>query len=403
MRSSLAPRRLKSLYQQGTKFARLALGVRARAPREVQLEVTNRCNLDCDMCPRIVLLQVPEVDMTRETLEVVLDRFEESPASSITLTGWGEPLMHHDFFGFVDRINERLPETEVGFTTNAHLLSKGIVRKILERPIGKINVSLEELPWEDAPAHLPPSRAETDERSDPRKGDINHVARDGHPTPPKVIDHLRHLLESRNAQAARGEQAPEIRLQVVLFPNSEETTLRLVDFAADLGFQAVNLVRLDVRGRPDLKRPSYEEERHLIALARARAEARGIPLGSVNDHGHILRLASQNDGFCMRLDSYVYIDVAGNVAPCCLLRGHRLGNLAEESLDEVWNSPAFKRFYGPGPHPACDGCDAFMHSYADQSPTANSLPSDRAGESRSGTLSDSREKRPTGPSIGETT
>lgn len=385
MRSALAPRRLKSLYtqvsRQGAKFARLALGVRARAPREVQLEITNRCNLDCDMCPRLVLLQVPEVDMQRETLEAVLDRFEENPAHSITLTGWGEPLMHHDFFGFVDRIHERFPQTDIGFTTNAHLLTKRIVKQILERPIGRINVSLEELPWDEAPAHLPPARADQEGHEiNHMKGDINHIAQNGHPTPPKVVDHLRHLLNERNAMAARGEPAPEIRLQVVLFPNSAETTARLVDFGAGLGFQAVNLVRLDVRGRPDLTRPTYEEERELIALARARAEAGGIPLGSVNDHGHILRLASHDDEFCMRLDSYVYIDVEGNVAPCCLLRGHRLGNLVEESLDSVWNSPEFKRFYGPGPHPACDGCDAFMHRYTDQSDITERKPASSIGE-----------------------
>jgi MoaA/NifB/PqqE/SkfB family radical SAM enzyme len=165
-------------------------------------------------------------------------------------------------------------------------------------------------------------------------------------------------------------------LQVVLFPGSEETTLRLIDFAADLGFQAVNLVRLDVRGRPDLSRPGYSEERRLISLSRARAEVRGVPLGSVNDHGVILRSASHSDRFCIRLDSYIYVDVEGNVAPCCLLRDHRLGNLVESSLESIWDSPEFKRFYGPGVHPACEGCDAFMHNYKEP-PRSRTLPTAR--------------------------
>ncbi|MGE0708846.1 MAG: radical SAM protein [Planctomycetota bacterium] len=360
----LLPRPLEMVYRNGTKLARLALGVRSRLPREVQLEVTNRCNLDCDMCPRLTLLKVPEVDMSRETLEAILDRFEQAPPYSITLTGWGEPLMHQDFFAFADRIAARLPETDLGFTTNGHLLTRRVGEQVLaRRAITRINVSLEELPWEDATAQGP---LPEDERSgNPQKGGINYVARDGHPTPPKVVEHLRSFLAARNAQAARGEPAPEVRLQVVLFPDSEETTRRLIDFGADLGFQAVNLVRLDVRGRPDLRRPGYEEERALIAMARARAKERGIPLGSVNDHGRLLRLASHDDQFCMRLDSYIYVDVEGHVAPCCLLRGHRLGDLTRQDLAEVWTSPEFKRFYGPGPHPACEGCDAFLHRYAD--------------------------------------
>jgi MoaA/NifB/PqqE/SkfB family radical SAM enzyme len=158
----------------------------------------------------------------------------------------------------------------------------------------------------------------------------------------------------------------------VLFPRSARVNDRLIDFAADLGFQAVNLVRLDVRGRPDLERPSWEEERTLIELARERAERRGIPLGSVNDHGLLLRTASRNDSFCMRLDNYIYVDVHGNVAPCCLLRGHHVGNLVQQPLDEVWGGDALKSFYGPGVHPACVGCDAFLDGYADAQAQATS-------------------------------
>jgi len=354
--------RLKTFYRNSAKLTRLALGVRRDMPREVQLEVTNRCNLDCDMCPRLTLLKVPEVDMSEETFRSVLDRLEAPEA--ITLTGWGEPLMHPGLFDFLDEAKARFPGCDVGFTTNGHLLAPKVIDRILERPISRINVSLEELPWEDAFAV--PAAAADGRTGNPLKGWDNRVARDGHPTPPKVVDHLRELLARRHAQAARGEPAPEVRLQVVLFPDSADIVQRLVDFAADLGFQAVNLVRLDVRGRPDLRRPTWEEERELIALARTRAEARGVSLGSVNDHGWILKLASQGDRFCMRLDNYIYVDVHGNVAPCCLLRGHHLGNLREQSLEEVWSSPEFKRFYGPGVHPACEGCDAFTNHYADQ-------------------------------------
>lgn len=346
--------RLTQLARNGRKLARLALGVRARRPREVQIEVTNRCNLDCDMCPRLTLLQVPEVDMTRATFEAVLVRLDAP--EQITLTGWGEPLMHPELLGFLDLATARFPRADVGFTTNGHLLTERVARQVLERRVARINVSLEELPWEDAPARG---------GGDPKKGGDNLVARDGHATPPKVVAHLRRFLELRRERAAAGAPVPEVRLQVVLFPGSEATTLRLVDFAADLGFCAVNLVRLDVRGRPDLARPSWEEERRLIQAARARARERGVPLGSVNDHGALLRLASHGDRFCVRLDSYIYVDVEGNVAPCCLLRGVRLGNLVEQPLDAVWGSPAFKRFYGPGPHPACAGCDAFTDRYAE--------------------------------------
>ena len=59
-----------------------------------------------------------------------------------------------------------------------------------------------------------------DRDGNPLKGHDNRIARDGHATTPKVVGHLRRFLERSNAQRARGERAPEVRLQVVLFPGS---------------------------------------------------------------------------------------------------------------------------------------------------------------------------------------
>jgi MoaA/NifB/PqqE/SkfB family radical SAM enzyme len=360
------------LYRQAKKLARLALRRRSALPHELQFEVTNRCNLDCHMCPRLTLLKVPEVDMTWETFTRVLDRLSEPP-ESITLTGWGEPLMHPRIFDFMAEIHRRFPSCDVGFTTNAHLLTNSMIERILAARVSRVNVSLEELPWENAEAKVVTPGAPAaalDAKDLHMRGLGNEVAVGGHPTPPKVIDRLRRFLDAVNGIRDRraGEQAPEVRLQLVLFPNGAEVMLRLIDFAAEAGFHAINLVRLDVRGRPDLKRPSWEEERSMIAKARARAAERSVPLGSVNDHGFTLRLASHRDSFCMRLDNFVYVDVSGNVAPCCLLRGHRMGNLVEQSLEEVWRSERFKKFYGPEVHPACAGCDAFLHGYAPAAP-----------------------------------
>jgi len=327
------------------------------------------------MCPRLTLLKVPEVDMTWETFTKVLDRCVEAP-ESITLTGWGEPLMHPRIFDFIGEIHRRFPACDISFTTNAHFFTNAIIEKILAARVSRVNVSLEELPWEGAVARVEKAETKQDKRNMAMKGHGNELAKDGHPTPPKVVDRLRRFLDAVNAARRDGREAPEVRMQVVLFPKGTEVMLRLIDFAGEAGFHAINVVRLDVRGRPDLKRPSFEEERSMIAAARERAEKHGVPFGSVNDHGRILRLASHNDSFCLRLDNFIYVDVAGSVAPCCLLRGHKLGNLVEQPLAEIWQSDRFKKFYGPGVHPACVGCDAFMHGQLAPAPFpgAKSLP-----------------------------
>jgi MoaA/NifB/PqqE/SkfB family radical SAM enzyme len=265
----------------------------------------------------------------------------------------------------IDEIKRRWPTCDISFTTNAHLLTEAMIDKIHARAVSRVNVSLEELPWEDTTARVADSVLTKEEkRTLAMTGLGNEVAKGGHPTPAKVVERLRRFLDRTNQLRREGKRHPEVRLQVVLFPRGEEVVLKLVDFAAEAGFHAINMVRLDVRGRPDMKRPTWEEERAAIVKARARAESHGVPFGSVNDHGVILRLASHSDGFCMRLDNFIYVDVSGNVAPCCLLRGHRLGNLVEQPVEQVWQSERFKQFYGPGVHPSCQGCDAFLHGYA---------------------------------------
>lgn len=343
------------LWQRGQKFLRLVSKRRTRLPREVQLEVTNRCNLDCDMCPRLSLLQVPEVDMAAETFAAVLDRLDRPRL--ITLTGWGEPLMHPQIFEFIDRIRSVHPGCEVALTTNGFLLNDARIAAIAERRLARVNFSLEELPWEDGAS----------QSSDPKKGHGNSLARAGHPSDGRVVDHIRALVRALKMPR------PELRLQAVFFPDGLDVLLRLVDFAADEGLDTVNLVRLNVRGMPGLARPSWQEERAMLAAAKRRARERGIAAVSINDHGPLLRLAAHDDRFCIRLDDYIYVDVEGRVAPCGLLRGQVVGDLKSESLQEIWSKPELTKFYGPSLPPECAGCDAYTRGYADEARAAASV------------------------------
>ena len=89
--------------------------------------------------------------------------------------------MHKEFFSFVDRIAERLPETDVGFTTNGHLVTKRITEQVLSREaITRINVSLEELPWEDAIAAPPPPQLTFDSAAPSNNASGAAAARKAH-------------------------------------------------------------------------------------------------------------------------------------------------------------------------------------------------------------------------------
>lgn len=60
-------------------------------PERIQIEITNRCNYSCGMCPRETF-NLPEKDIPFDLFKHIIDRIDSR--YNVTLTGWGEPLLH---------------------------------------------------------------------------------------------------------------------------------------------------------------------------------------------------------------------------------------------------------------------------------------------------------------------
>ena len=84
-------------------FQRLRYSLPAN-PRQVQIEITNRCNMDCPMCPREVL-DIELEHMNWDKFITVVDKLTER--ENITLTGWGEPFLHPRIFGMIAYCKKR--------------------------------------------------------------------------------------------------------------------------------------------------------------------------------------------------------------------------------------------------------------------------------------------------------
>jgi radical SAM protein with 4Fe4S-binding SPASM domain len=65
-----------------------------RAPLDVQLVITNRCNLNCGLCH---VSRRPETDMNLEVAGRILDHLAHLEVFTVTLSG-GEPLLHPQVF-----------------------------------------------------------------------------------------------------------------------------------------------------------------------------------------------------------------------------------------------------------------------------------------------------------------
>lgn len=73
-------------------------------PRQVQIEITNRCNMDCPMCQREDLgIELEHMSWSHFT--AVVDKLTHH--ENITLTGWGEPFIHPQVFDMIAYCKER--------------------------------------------------------------------------------------------------------------------------------------------------------------------------------------------------------------------------------------------------------------------------------------------------------
>lgn len=322
----MAPK-IKKAYHLLTKTV-------GRFPRVVQLEITNRCNFNCKMCPRD-LIGAPNQDMPWEVFLKITKKIKFSPEIFI-LTGWGEPLIHPDFFKIITFLNKRFPKSKIKFTTNGFLLSKEKVRQILRLRIYQISASLDEIKDEIK---------------------IESGVSSGHPTYGQIIKNVKNFIKLRGKQ-----KYPLLCLQMILQPNGSRKAKKIIKFAKKSKIDLVNLARINLKDSPGVERPGFREEQGMIKEVKVFAKELGVKFFCINEHNLFLRLLTRGDKLCLRPDDYIYIDLEGNVTPCCSLRYFRVGNLLEENLEKIWNGKKIQQFRKKQSI-ICRDCDALSFKH----------------------------------------
>ena len=107
-------------------------------PRQVQIEITNRCNMDCPMCQREDLgIELEHMSWTHFT--TVVDKLGHR--EDITLTGWGEPFIHPRVFDMIAFCKER--GHKVMITSNGLFTKPSMVDDILKSDVDTITFSID--------------------------------------------------------------------------------------------------------------------------------------------------------------------------------------------------------------------------------------------------------------------
>lgn len=302
-------------------------------PGRIQIGITDKCNLSCEMCPRSVFVSGKD-EMQIESFKTVLEKI---PMAKIaTLTGWGEPLLHSKIFEMIKLCKSR--DLKVKLTTNGILLNENRLKNLLESGIDSISFSIDG----------------TD--------DDNSF---GHQNS-KVLKTISDLIGLRGSQ-----KKPSIAVQTTLHAGFEKSIFGLIEQAAELGVDKVNICRLDLRHNNSLKRPSFADEKVFFKTAKALGKSRRVivemaPYPSIESVEKAFTALSMNffnqENFCIRTIDYLYIRPDGKVTPCCSLPNYIVGNIADENSSEIWKGDKMN-FFRKNQAKICSGCDVFKKNY----------------------------------------
>lgn len=111
--------------------------------REVEVEVTNRCNAKCIHCPSTRRLQHPSfmtVDLFKKLIDKYNTYYADKHKPKFMFAGGGEPLLNKDLEKFIELCSGSGYPTVI--ITNAQLLTIERLKSLLESGITEINVSM---------------------------------------------------------------------------------------------------------------------------------------------------------------------------------------------------------------------------------------------------------------------
>jgi MoaA/NifB/PqqE/SkfB family radical SAM enzyme len=298
----------------------------------IYLEVTNRCNLLCETCPRTFEALEPPADMSWELFCSIIDQVPG--LVRVVLHGVGEPMLVKELPRMIRYLKER--GIFVLFNTNGTLLAPKKRRELIETGLDELRVSLDAA---EAATFLKVRGKNMFGRIVRNVGEFTALQREIGATTPRVSLWLTGLKETV-------DQLPEF-----------------VRLAARIGVKEVYLQRLvfDDLGRglaregSSLFEKTQREEEAAIAAAEELGRSLGVTIDASGATEPGVSLKRNQDqapwSACRRPWSLMYFTAHGRALPCCIApfsaRGYEtytLGDATQQTLREIWNGDAYQQF-----------------------------------------------------------
>ena len=312
------------------------------------LEVTNRCNLLCETCPRTFEDLEPPADMSWDLFTRIVDQV---PAvARVVLHGVGEPMLVKTLPRMIRYLKDR--GTYVLFNTNGTLLNPKKFPELIDTGLDELRVSL------DA----------ADRKS--------YAAIRGKDFFLRIV---RDVKKFTSYQKEIDAVNPRVSLWLTGLKETVEQLPEFVRLAASMGVNEVHLQRLvfDETGfgkaRPEtsLFEQTSKTEQSAIEAAQVIGAELGVTLNAsgATEPGLSLKRSADDKPWatCRRPWSLMYFTAHGRALPCCIApfsaRGYEnytLGDATQQTLRDIWNSPAYRGFRGSllsaSPPTPCQNC-----------------------------------------------
>jgi MoaA/NifB/PqqE/SkfB family radical SAM enzyme len=312
------------------------------------LEVTNRCNLLCETCPRTFETLEPPADMGWDLFTRIVDQVPN--IARVVLHGVGEPMLVADLPKMIRYLKDR--GTYVLFNTNGTLMQPRRFQELIDTGLDELRVSL------DA------ADAETYARVRGKRF-FDRIVRDVG----KFVAYKTQV----------GARTPAVSLWLTGMKETIAQLPAFVRLSASMGVTEVHLQRLVfdavgygmARAELSLFEATQAQEHAAIEAAQALGRALGVTLDAsgATEPGLSLKRHGEDKPWatCRRPWSLMYFTAHGRALPCCIapfsVRGYdtyTLGDATQQTLREIWNSPAYRDFraslVSDAPPAPCQNC-----------------------------------------------
>ena len=272
------------------------------SPFSLSIEPTTACNLACPECPS----GLKQFSRPTGKLDLVLHRqMLAQVKKSVFYVNYyfqGEPFLHPQF---LDLIREaKLAKMYTATSTNAHFIDKAKALEIIDSGLDRLIISVDGI----TQATYEQYRV---------NGSLS-----------KVLEASAFLVQ---AKKERSSSTPFLIFQFLAVKPNENEIPAVFNLAKEIG---IDEVRIKTAQLYDFKNgnglmPEQEE------YARYAKQSDGT-----------YKLKGRQGNHCWRMWSGSVLTWDGKVVPCCFDKdaSHVLGNMKEQSFDQIWKSKTYKQF-----------------------------------------------------------